>query len=279
MVWQRDVDLVVPLWQGGDDVRAAAGAAALARIVPTGQNRLHVSVPDGERATLEGVRNLEVLADTVRQLRDRIAKRAPTRALTLGGDGLSDLATLEHLTRVHPGTVVYWMGAHAAAHTPASCPTGAAHHMGLRLLLGEGHPRLATAPGLTPGQVTLVGARELDPAEEEFVRATGLAWMDPVQVIADPTDVVKARPAGSPAYVHLDLDVCDGADLPAVARPSTQGPRVESVATALRTIAAHHDVVGVGVGEYVPVVEHDSAKVALLLHALDLAEAPVNDRA
>ncbi|GAA3741388.1 arginase [Spinactinospora alkalitolerans] len=272
-MWQRDVDLVVPLWQGGDDVRVAAGAAALARLVPSGGSRLHVSVSDGARDVVDGVRNLDVVASTVRGLRERLARRDPARALTLGGDCVSDVAVAEHLAGRYPDLVVYWVDAHADLNTPASSPSGKAHGMGLRLLLGEGHGRLLGAAGarVAASRVTLVGARDLDRGELEFMRAAGMAWVDPVEVITDPDRVVAGRAPGTPAYVHLDVDVCDPVDLPAVACPTPQGPLVDSVAAALAAISAHHEVVGVGVCEYVPVIEHERAKMEALLGALGLA--------
>ncbi|PSK98957.1 arginase [Murinocardiopsis flavida] len=275
MVLEREVDLVVPLWQGGDDVRVAAGAAELARMVPAGGGRLHVAVPDGGREVVEGVRSLEVVAEVVRQLRERLAHRDPGRVLTLGGDCLSDVAAVGHVAGRHPGLVVYWVDAHADLNTPESSPSGRAHGMGLRVLLGEGHPRLVGSGGaaLAASRVTLVGVRDLDAAEALFVREAGMAVVDPVEVMADPGRVVAGRAAGSPAYVHLDMDVCDPFDLPAMACPTPGGPPAAAVAGALAAIAAHHDVVGVGVCEYVPVVEHDQGKVRALLGALGLVGA------
>ncbi|GAB3209064.1 arginase family protein [Marinactinospora thermotolerans] len=272
MVWQRDVDLVVPLWQGGDDVRVAAGAAALARLVPPDGSRLHVSVSDGPREMVEGVRNLEVLEATLRRLREHLARRDPARALTLGGDCLSDLPVAGHLAARHPGMAVYWLDAHADLNTAASSPSGLAHGMALRLLLGEGHPRLLGGGGVVaPWQVRLVGGRDLDVGEEEFARAVGLERVGTVELIADPGRVVAGRAAGSPAYVHLDVDLCDPVDFPAVACPVPQGPLVGTVAEALAAIASHHEVVGVGVCEYVPVIEHDAAGPRALLEALGLS--------
>ncbi|RNL81817.1 arginase family protein [Halostreptopolyspora alba] len=271
-MWLRDVDLVVPLWQGGDNVRTGQGAAALARLVPSsGGRRLHVSVSDGTQTTVDGVRNLEVLADTLRQLRERVAHKNPTRTLTLGGDCLSDLAATEHLAAHHEGLVVYWVDAHGDLNTPASSPSGRAHGMGLRLLLGEGHPRL-TGPGPAPppSRVTLVGTRELDPGEEAYLSSTGMVRVSPAELTAAPEGVVSPHPARSPAYVHLDLDVCDPDELPAVSCPTPAGPSVATVAGALRAIADHHELVGVGVCEYVPVIEHDPHTVATLLEALGL---------
>ena len=273
MVWHRDVDLVVPLWQGGDDVRVSAGPGALAHLVPAGGRRLHVAVADGPRAVVDGVVNLETVAETQRLLAERLRRRDPRRALTLGGDCASDLAVVRHLAGRNPGMACYWVDAHADLNTPGSSPSGRAHGMALRVLLGEGHPRLVEGAPLRPDGVTLVGVRSLGPGEAGFVRAAGVAAVPPELVAADPGAAVAGRAAGSPAYVHLDLDVCDPAEMGAVACPEPGGPPVAALARCLAVIAAHHDVVGVGVCEYVPVVEHDPGAVAELLGALGLVGA------
>ncbi|MBB6171814.1 arginase [Nocardiopsis mwathae] len=272
MTWQRDVDLVVPLWQGGDDVRTAAGASALARLIPPNGNRLHVAVTDGPRTTIDGIRSLDAIHGTLTRLRDRLTRRDPQRTLTLGGDCLSDLVAIQHLATRHPDMTLYWVDAHPDLNTPATSPSQRAHGMVLRTLLGDGHPRLTGANGaaLPTPAVTLVGARDLDPPETRYIRHHGIAWVDTVELLADPTRVTAPRPAGTPAYIHLDIDVCDPFDLPAVAVPTPDGPRAGTVAEALAAITAHHDVVGIGICEYAPVIEHDEARLATLLAALDL---------
>ncbi|WP_067970106.1 arginase family protein [Nocardiopsis trehalosi] len=272
MVWQRDVDLVVPLWQGGGHIGVAAGAAALARMVAPSGGRLHISVADGTPTAHDGVQALDTVADTLQRLHDRLARRDPARVLTLGGDCASDLAAMRHLAARHPGLTVYWVDAHADLNTPATSPSGRAHGMGLRTLLGDGHPRLVgtPAPALHPAQVTLVGTRDLDPAERAYVTAHGIDRVAAGEIAADPRAATARRHAGGPAYIHLDLDVCDPGDLPAVACPTPGGPGTPAVAAALAAIAAHHDLVGAAVCEYTPDTPHDADRVRALLAALGL---------
>lgn len=276
MAWQRDIDLVVPLWQGGDDVRAAAGAEALARMVPSGGHRLFVSVADGPRRVSGGVRSAGAVAAAQNHLRQLLARQSPQRLLTLGGDCSTGLAPAQYAVARHRGLAVYWVDAHADLSTPAGSPSGKAQGMALRLLLGEGHSDLfGPGPAAAPSQVTLVGARELDPPERRFVDSAALRWVPPPEMTGDPEAVVAGRPPGSPTYVHLDLDVCDPLDLPAVTCPSAEGPAAGTVAACLAAIAAHHDLVGVAICGYAPMADHDPASVQRLLEALglyDLAE-------
>ena len=271
-MWQRDVDLIVPLWHGGDDVRVAAGAAALARLIPPNDDRLHISVPDKPRTTTDGIRNLDTLDHTLHRLRQRLTGRNPHRALTLGGDCTTDTPAIHHLATRHPDLTLYWIDAHADLNTPATSPSAKAHGMALRTLLGQGHPRLTGdhGPALPPSRTTLVGTRDLDPAEETYIRTHGMAHIAPAELTADPTCVTTARPANTPAYIHLDIDVCDPYDLPAVSCPTPHGPTTATIAHTLAAITDHHDVIGVGICEYAPVIEHDTARIHALLAALHL---------
>ncbi|MUL40683.1 arginase family protein [Streptomonospora sp. PA3] len=276
MIWQRDVDLVVPLWQGGDDVRVAAGAGALARLVPTHAERLHIAVSEGPRRARDGVRNLDTLAQTTRRMRQRLDHRNPSRILTLGGDCACDLAAAQHLTRRHPDLTVYWVDAHGDLNTPAQSPSGLAHGMALRTLLGEGHPDLTdpAGPALRPDQIVLAGVRDLDPPERSYISANAVTAVEPARLADAPDHLTAGRRAGSPAYIHLDLDVCEPLEMPAVAVPTPGGPGVAAVARALAAVAAHHRIAGVAVTEYAPVIEHGEQRIADLLEALGLLERP-----
>ncbi|QBI54260.1 arginase family protein [Streptomonospora litoralis] len=274
MVWQREVDLVVPLWQGGDDVRVAAGAGQLARLAPTHAGRLHIAVSEGPRAARDGIRNLDTVAETTRRMRDRLARRDPARILTLGGDCTCDIAAAQHLAARHPDMTVYWIDAHGDLNVPAQSPSGLAHGMALRILLGEGHPDLVGPAGsaIAPHQVVLAGVRDLDPPERAYIAANDVAALGPDHLATRPEQVTSGRRAGSPAYVHLDVDVCDPLEMPAVSLPTRGGPGVAAVARALAAVSAYHEVVGVAVTEYAPVIEHDEDRVAALLDGLDLLE-------
>lgn len=272
-MWQRDVDLVVPLWQGCDDMRVAAGASALARRVATANPRMHIAVSDGRRSAVDGVHHLELIAHTVRQVRTRMARRNPARVLTLGGDGVSDLAVVEHLSRRYPGMAVYWVDAYPNLHTPLSSPNGLVQSMALRLLFGEGHPQLVGASRLVPSQVRLVGARVADPSEVEFVRSRRIEVVDTTRLTMAAHSVVAGHQPGCPAYIHLNLGACDPQDFSAVAFPAPVGPRAATIAAALAAITAHHTVVGVGICGYTPAVDHNATVLQSLLQALQLVDA------
>ncbi len=78
-------------------------------------------------------------------------------------------------------------------------------------------------------------------------------------------------PDGAPLYVHLDLDVLDPKVLPAVAVPEPDGLDLVSLVDVINQLQARGKLVGVGVTEYVPGVDHDPSTLWPVLKALGIA--------
>ncbi|GAB4107186.1 arginase family protein [Micromonospora taraxaci] len=271
-MWNRDLDVLVPMWQGADDTRVREGAAALGAQTEPGTRRVTVPVPSGGSERQDGVRNRAVLVEAYRAHRGVLAEHRPQRLLTLGGDCAVEVASVAHLADQYAERLfVLWIDAHGDLNTPASSPSGAAHGMPLRLLLDAAADGALPAPGcLTPGQVALVGVRDLDPAEVEYVHQHDLTVVDCATLGAQPTRLAELPPPGAAVYVHLDLDVLDPSALPAVAVPTPGGLTAAALARSLTAVRAHHQVVGVGITEYVPQLEHDQRVLGDVLDALGL---------
>jgi arginase len=93
--------------------------------------------------------------------------------------------------------------------------------------------------------------RELDPAERDFLRASGIpTW--PPSAIGDGSVLaaVRAHPARH-WHVHFDLDVLDPDDFPDVTVPAPGGPTLGAVTGFLEELVAEHDVVSLAVTEHI----------------------------
>jgi arginase family enzyme len=98
--------------------------------------------------------------------------------------------------------------------------------MPLRMLLDRGT--------IDAADVVLWGARNLDPSEEEFIAATG---------IADDADGLLGHDRA--VYVALDCDVFDPDEL-AVFMPEPAGPTLAEVEQLLAEVRESGKLVGVG---------------------------------
>ena len=125
--------------------------------------------------------------------------------------------------------------------------------MVLRTLLGEGPtPLLARlARPLLPEQVFLIGARDLDPAEVDYLAAQPLRYY-PTLAPADVDRLLADLAASgcSHVYVHLDVDVFNPEGLSEGMKPVPGGPDAASVLACLRAVSAAYPQAGVGVCEY-----------------------------
>jgi len=136
----------------------------------------------------------------------RVAHELPARPFLLGGSCCGHVGAVRELARRHGRVGVVWIDAHGDLNTPESSPTGNAWGMPLRMLLDAGD--------VDPQDVILLGARNLDPPEVEFIAATAIRQ--------------ELGPLPDRVYVALDLDVIRPGDLD-VFMPEPGGPALDEL--------------------------------------------------
>lgn len=163
------------------------------------------------------------------EVADQAAGR--TRPTVVSGDCLTSEAVLAGLQRAGVDASVVWFDAHGDVHTLASSTSGYLGGMPLRQILGADPEVLAEPLGLRPlpeDRAVLVGARDLDPAEAEFLASS--------RVRRCPVDDVDL-PDG-PLLLHIDVDVIDSGNLPGLKFPVPGGPSRDAVLASVRRIMA-----------------------------------------
>jgi hypothetical protein len=93
-------------------------------------------------------------------------RELPDRPLVLGGCCCAHVGAVRGLARRHGRIGVVWIDAHGDLNTPETSPSGNAWGMPLRMLIDAGD--------VDARDVTLLGARNLDQPEVEFVRERGI---------------------------------------------------------------------------------------------------------
>ena len=161
-----------------------------------------------------------------------LASDLPVRPLILGGCCCSHIGAIEALSSRHDRLGVIWFDAHGDLNTPQTSPSGNQWGMPLRMVIDSG--------AVDAEDVALVGARNLDPPEVEFIAAAGI-HKDP-QAVLDRVDCV---------YVAIDCDVFDPAEL-SVFMPEPNGPSLADVERQLAAIRESGTVVGAGLTGLAP---------------------------
>ena len=190
-----------------------------------------------------------IACETLEEQTAVLASSLPGRPLVLGGCCCAHTGAIRGLAGRHDRLAVVWLDAHGDLNTPETSPSGNAWGMPLRAALDEG--------SVLAEDVALVGARNLDPPEVEYMRAAG---------IDDGLD--RALGGADAVYVALDCDVLDPAEI-ACFMPEPGGPSVAEVEQLLHRVAASGvPVTGVGLTGLRP--EADTSTLQRLLAAIGL---------
>jgi arginase len=173
------------------------------------------------------------------------------------------LATLPVVAARRPDAVVVWFDAHADLNTPDNTTTGYLGGLAYSGPLGLWDSGLGS--GLEARRAILVGARDLDPVEQDLVDAGTVTL---VGIGPSMADDLRRVVGGRPVYVHIDCDVLEPGTVPTdyLVPDGMSLADLRSCAEAL----AESEVVGTEVGELesAPDDHTPPAYVAALLDAL-----------
>jgi len=158
-----------------------------------------------------------------------LASDLPERPLVLGGCCCAHVGAVEGLAARQGRLSLIWLDAHGDLNTPATSPSGNQWGMPLRMLLDSG--------AVEAEDTALVGARNLDPPEEDFLRSSG------VHVGADGID--RALEGAGCTYVAVDCDVLEPAEI-SVFMPEAGGLSLAELEALLAEIPSRATVLGAG---------------------------------
>ncbi len=178
---------------------------------------------------------LVVEEDTLDRQTDVLARGLPARPLVLGGCCCAHVGAIRGLAARVDRLAVVWLDAHGDLNTSETSPSGNLWGMPLRMALDDG--------SVEPQDVALVGGRNLDPPEREYVLAQGID-----------DDVDRALAGADAAYVALDVDVLEPGSVPSF-MPVAGGPSTDEVLALLERVAECARVAGMGFTGLVPGAE------------------------
>ena len=158
-----------------------------------------------------------------------LASGLPQRPLVLGGCCCAHVGTVEGLASRYDRLGLVWIDAHGDLNTPETSPSGNQWGMPLRMILRSG--------AVLEEEVALVGARNLDPPEQEFLAGSAIHTGD--------WAVDRAMSGADAVYVALDGDAIDADDVAAF-MPEPGGIPLAEAVRLLWKIRQLADVAGAG---------------------------------
>ena len=186
--------------------------------------------------------------------------------IVLAGNCGSSLGTVSGVRGATPNDSsaigVIWLDAHADFNTPETTPTGFLDGTVLAALTGRCWSALtASIPGFRPvsdAHVVLVGARDIDPGEEQLLASSLVRRVEAARMQADGAAVALdasltelARHV-SRVYLHIDLDVHEPGEAQANQYPVPGGLSPAIVRDLVRVVAERFEIVAAALTAYDP---------------------------
>ena len=198
------------------------------------------------------------------------------------------LAGLQHSgPSRRPLTVgLIWLDAHGDFNTPETTLSGMLGGMPVAVAAGKCLFRLRLKAGLDPAiptkNIIMMCVRDLDPLEEELVLNSKITMVSTEEMVklrprmkeefkklADRVDVV---------YIHIDLDVLDGPDIPGHTFMVPGGPTPSELAKSLRYMMRHPKVGALGIASFPTPEETRDKSLASTLEVIKGGLSGLQDR-
>jgi len=164
------------------------------------------------------------------------------------GDCCVILPVIAGLQRKGLDPVIFFFDAHGDFNTWETTSSQFIGGMPLAMATGRGEMTITDACDmqvLPDEDAILIDGRDLDAAEAEALDDSGVP-------VIDVDDVAAWIPDNRPLYVHVDVDVVDPVDLPAINYPAPNGPSLDAVAASVATLAETGRVVAYSASTWNP---------------------------
>ena len=235
----------------------------------------------------EQLKNLEEVARVNEQLAQVVSrvKREGRFPLVIGGDHSLGIGSLAGLSSTVENLGVIWFDAHTDVNTPETSPSGNIHGMALAASLGEGHERLIhlyqEGPKVKPENVVIIGTREADPEEKEFIRRMGIQTYTMHEIDRYGMAEVMERAINylreqrvEDVHLSLDIDVIDPLYAPGVGTYSPGGISYREAHLAMELLQQSQLITSTEIVEVNPILDekNKTADVAVALMGSLLGE-------
>ena len=236
---------------------AAAPAALAGSFARSLSPEKHVRVPFNPRD-----RWLTAARESCRTLADGIAAslRGGATCVVLGGECTLVAGSLSGALMAEPDIALVYLDAHGDFNTLATTQSHYVSGMCLAHVCWK-----SIAPLLWPGarriaedRVALVGARALDAGERQNVERSRVLHVPFDRAHADLTRLL-AFARRKKVWLHVDVDVVDPSEMPAVVFPAADGPSLAAVTGCVAQLVSLADVRGIDVCGYDPRQDESNA--------------------
>lgn len=243
------------------------------------QGNIPCPTPEEVPAGDPHIKYLAPIARVCKNLAEHVAQSVSDnhQVLVIGGDHSVAIGSIAG-ARTKGRIGVIWIDAHGDLNTHHTTPSGNIHGMPLAALLGHGHDTLTSLTDHTPvvdyQDVVLVGTKDLDSAEVEFIAKHSLTNFSITDILAHGLGPVfeaikNLKDTVDYVWLSLDLDAVDADYAPGVGMPNKGGLTYREIHAIIEVIGKECDILGMDLVEYNPVndIQNKTATLAAELTA------------
>lgn len=249
-------DVLVPVRDRGDDIKRTDNQTAAAKN--------SVNYLDSITKVCEQVYNAG---------REAVEQKA--FPLFLGGDHSIAIGTIGGVSHNNPIGII-WIDAHGDFNTYETSPSGNVHGMPLAALIGDGSPSLVNigrkGRKIDPENVVLIGIRDLDAAERERLKKSGVTVYTMRDIDEQGISTITNKALMKfmhikRIHVSLDMDAIDPVEAPGVGTPVAGGLTYREAHLCMEIIADSGKLASMDLVEINPILDqaNKTAKLAVNL--------------
>lgn len=232
---------------------------------------LDVIIPETRHFGDPRAKYLREIADTCVHLANLVLgiRQHGDTPLVLGGDHSIAVGTVsgvaESFRRTGKTLGLLWFDAHADFNTPEISPSGNVHGMPMAAIMGYGPAELTKifgfSPKIQPRHAVQIGIREVDPAERQLVKDSGIRVftmkdIDRRGIGSVMDEALSIVSTGTDGFaVTLDADFLDPYESPGVATPVRGGADYREAHLAMEMIADTKKMVSFEITEINPILD------------------------
>ncbi len=248
---------------------------------------IHAREPEDIAVENQRCRYITEVAEVNRAIQTQVerALKIADFPLILGGDhslAIGSVSSIANYYRQRQERIgVIWVDAHTDMNTPETTPSGNIHGMPVSVLLGYGDARLTqlngNSPSLHPENVTIIGARDVDPGEKDLIRELNVRVITMSEIdergISACIDEAIARASEGTAGFHLsfDLDSIDPWEAPGVGTPVEGGLTYREAHLICEKIARSNKMLSMEMVELNPVLDAKNRTAELAVSLIESA--------
>jgi arginase len=277
---RRGVDI------GPSAIRYANLSEHLQRLGHTVKDQGNIMIPQPESHPVGNphLKYLEPIVKAAEELSQIVSETLQVGEfpLILGGDHSIALGSISGVARQHRDVGVIWVDAHGDFNTEDTTPSGNIHGMVLAALAGVGNQQLTHidgwGPKLNKDTIVIVGARDLDPGEQELLREHKIHVFTMSEIDQFGISEIMRRAVAiasqhnNPIHLSLDMDALDPREAPGVGTAVRGGLSYREAHLAMELIAASQRLISMDVVEVNAILDRENATarlaVELILSAL-----------